>query len=45
MEPDKCEGWQWVTWTELKAKKESGEKLFQPLATLLDDYTLEELQR
>ncbi|XP_052796068.1 nucleotide triphosphate diphosphatase NUDT15-like isoform X1 [Mya arenaria] len=33
MEPDKCEGWYWMEWRELKAKPE---QLFFPLRLLLD---------
>lgn len=38
MESDKCEAWGWMTWGELRAVPEKGEKLFLPLVNLFKDY-------
>jgi hypothetical protein len=38
-EPEKCDGWSWESWDDLKARKsgsEIGAILFQPLHRLLD---------
>ena len=33
MEPDKCEGWEWCTWTEVAQKK----PLFRSLEMFIED--------
>lgn len=45
MEPDKCEGWHWKTWDELNEMKDNGESMFLPLSNLLEQHSLEELQK
>ncbi|EWG41593.1 hypothetical protein FVEG_03677 [Fusarium verticillioides 7600] len=47
LEPQKCEGWYWKTWDDLKkihATEKNGEKLFLPLINLLGTADLENLK-
>jgi 8-oxo-dGTP diphosphatase len=40
LEPDKCVGWVWLRWDELRRRHRSGElQVFPTLATLLEDET------
>ena len=36
MEPDKCEGWLWHTFTEMREMPSTGSKLFLPLHSLME---------
>lgn len=41
MEPDKCGGWVWKTWDELKKAKNGSDgdnELFLPLVRLFEEY-------
>lgn len=48
MEPNKCTGWVWMSWDEVKALKgdsQPGETLFLPLQNLLEQKaSLDELR-
>lgn len=37
LEPEKCEGWHWNTWEDLKRLSDQGEKLFLPLTNFLKE--------
>ena len=43
MEPEKCDGWVWMTWEEL-ADVGKRESLFLPLLNLLKEYDVQALQ-
>lgn len=36
MEPDKCEGWQWTTYADMRAMPQTGTELFKPLYSLME---------
>lgn len=48
LEPEKCEGWYWKTWEELRdflgTEKEGGDMLFLPLKSLVERGGFEDLK-